>query len=163
MSCPLWTSTNASDVTGGQTTAEWIAYGVSIDSRAVEKDDLFVAVSGPNFDGHDFVSGAMEAGAAAAIISHRPKDLPRTAPLLIVANTMDALRALAVSARSRTNARIIAVTGSVGKTGTKDLLHTALAKQGSTSASVKSFNNQWGVPLSLARMPAENLESSKSA
>ena len=155
MSCPLWTSTNASDVTGGQTTAEWIAYGVSIDSRAVEKDDLFVAVSGPNFDGHDFVSGAMEAGAAAAIISHRPKDLPRTAPLLIVANTMDALRALAVSARSRTNARIIAVTGSVGKTGTKDLLHTALAKQGSTSASVKSFNNQWGVPLSLARMPAD--------
>ena len=155
MSCPLWTSTNVAHATGGQTTADWVAHGISIDSRAVEKNDLFVAVNGPNFDGHDFVSSAMKAGAAAAIISHRSKDIPRTAPLLIVANTMDALRALAVSARTRSNARIIAVTGSVGKTGTKDLLHTALTKQGSTSASVKSFNNQWGVPLSLARMPAD--------
>jgi UDP-N-acetylmuramoyl-tripeptide--D-alanyl-D-alanine ligase len=126
---------------------------VSIDSRAVEKDDLFIAIDGPNFDGHDFVSDAMEAGAAAAMISRQPDGLPKTAPLLVVANTMDALRALAVSARTRTTARIIAITGSVGKTGTKDSLHAALAEQGTTSASVKSFNNHWGVPLSLARMP----------
>jgi UDP-N-acetylmuramoyl-tripeptide--D-alanyl-D-alanine ligase len=92
---------------------------VSIDSRAVEKDDLFIAIDGPNFDGHDFVSDAMEAGAAAAMISRQPDGLPKTAPLLVVANTMDALRALAVSARTRTTARIIAITGSVGKTGTK--------------------------------------------
>jgi UDP-N-acetylmuramoyl-tripeptide--D-alanyl-D-alanine ligase len=155
MTGPLWTSASAATATGGQATAEWVAQGVSIDSRAVEKDDLFVAIDGPNFDGHDFVSGAMEAGAAAAIISRHPESLSKTAPLLVVANTMDALRALAVAARTRTTARIIAVTGSVGKTGTKDSLYTALAQQGVTSASVKSFNNHWGVPLSLARMPAD--------
>ena len=155
MTVPLWTSASAATATGGRATAAWVAHGVSIDSRAVEKDDLFVAIDGPNFDGHDFVSSAMEAGAAAAIISRHPESLPKTAPLLVVANTMDALRALAVSARTRTTARIIAVTGSVGKTGTKDSLHAALAQQGATSASVKSFNNHWGVPLSLARMPAD--------
>lgn len=155
MTAPLWTSAIAASATGGQATAEWVAHGVSIDSRDVEKDDLFIAIDGPNFDGHDFVAAAMEAGAAAAIISRRPEGLSKTAPLLVVANTMDALRALAVSARTRTSARIIAVTGSVGKTGTKDSLHTALAQQGVTSASVKSFNNHWGVPLSLARMPAD--------
>ena len=155
MTAPLWTSANAATITGGRTTTEWEAHGVSIDSRAVEKNDLFVAIDGPNFDGHDLVSGAMEAGAAAAIISRHPEGLPKTAPLLVVANTMDALRALAVSARTQTTARIIAVTGSVGKTGTKDSLHSALAQQGATSASVKSFNNHWGVPLSLARMPAD--------
>ena len=155
MTGPLWTSASATTATGGQATVAWVAHGVSIDSRAVEKDDLFVAIDGPNFDGHDFVSAAMEDGAAAAIISRHPEGLPKTAPLLVVANTMDALRALAVTARTRTTARIIAVTGSVGKTGTKDALHTALAQQGATSASVKSFNNHWGVPLSLARMPAD--------
>ena len=128
MTAPLWTSANAATITGGRTTTEWEAHGVSIDSRAVEKNDLFVAIDGPNFDGHDFISGAMEAGAAAAIISRHPEGLPKTAPLLVVANTMDALRALAVSARTRTTARIIAVTGSVGKTGTKDSLHSALAQ-----------------------------------
>lgn len=155
MTAPLWTSASAAAATGGRTTTDWVARGVSIDSRAVEKDDLFVAIDGPNFDGHDFVSSAMEAGAAAAIISRHPENLPKTAPLLVVANTLDALRALAVAARTRTGARIIAVTGSVGKTGIKDSLHTALAQQGATNASVKSFNNHWGVPLSLARMPAD--------
>jgi len=154
MTVPLWTSASAATTTGGRATAEWEAHGVSIDSRAVKKGDLFVAIDGPNFDGHDFVSSAMNAGAAAAIISRHPEGLAKTAPLLVVANTMDALRALAVAARTRTTARIIAVTGSVGKTSTKDSLHTALAQQGKTSASVKSFNNHWGVPLSLARMPA---------
>ena len=154
MTGPLWTSTDAETATGGQTTAEWLAHGVSIDSREVEKGDLFVAIDGPNFDGHDFVAGAMEAGAAAAIVCRHPEGLPKTAALLVVSNTMDALRALAVSARTRTSARIIAATGSVGKTTTKDSLYSALAQQGETSASVKSFNNHWGVPLSLARMPA---------
>jgi UDP-N-acetylmuramoyl-tripeptide--D-alanyl-D-alanine ligase len=155
MTEPLWTSVSAAAATKGQATGEWAAHGVSIDSRAIEKDDLFVAIDGPNFDGHDFVAGAMKAGAAAAIISRRPEGLPQKTPLLVVGNTMDALRALAVSARTRTNARIIAVTGSVGKTSTKDSLHAALSQQGSTSASVKSFNNHWGVPLSLARMAAD--------
>ena len=154
MTGPLWTSADAATATGGQNTTDWVAHGVCIDSRAVAKGDLFVAIDGPNFDGHDFVSGAMKAGAAAAIVSRHPEDLPQTTPLLVVNNTMDALRALAVSARSRTTARIIAVTGSVGKTTTKDSLQNALAQQGATSASVKSFNNHWGVPLSLARMPA---------
>jgi len=155
MTATMWTSASAAAATGGQATTEWVAHGVSIDSRAVAKNDLFVAINGPNFDGHDFVSNAMEAGAAAAIISRHPENLPKTTPLLFVANTMDALRALAVAARTRTTARIIAVTGSVGKTGTKNSLHSALAQQGAASASVKSFNNHWGVPLSLARMPAD--------
>jgi UDP-N-acetylmuramoyl-tripeptide--D-alanyl-D-alanine ligase len=155
MTLPLWTSDSAATATGGEAHAEWAAHGVSIDSRAVEKDDLFVAIDGPNFDGHEFVANALESGAAAALISRQPPDLAETAPSLVVNNTLDALRALAMAARSRTNARIIAVTGSVGKTGTKDSLYAALAQQGATSASVKSFNNHWGVPLSLARMPAD--------
>lgn len=153
---PLWTAASAAAATGGKATSEWTAHGVSIDSREVEKGDLFVAINGPNFDGHDFVAAAMDAGAAAAIISRKLEAVPKTAPLLIVDNTMDALRALAMSARARTSARIIAVTGSVGKTSTKDSLLAALSRQGKASASVKSFNNHWGVPLSLARMPADD-------
>jgi UDP-N-acetylmuramoyl-tripeptide--D-alanyl-D-alanine ligase len=155
MTLPLWTSADAATATGGQTTAEWAAFGVSIDSRAIEKDDLFVAIDGPNFDGHDFVSGAVKAGAAAAMVSRKPVGLSTSPPLLVVNDTMEALRALAIASRARTGARIVAITGSVGKTGTKDALFAALAQQGTASASVKSFNNHWGVPLSLARMPAD--------
>jgi len=155
MTGPLWTAAEAAAATGGRTRGDWSGRGVSIDSRSVARGDLFVALAGPNFDGHDFAAAALQAGAAAAIVSRRPAGLADDAPLLEVADTMDALRALGTAARTRSAARIIAVTGSVGKTGTKDALRAALEAQGPTTASAASLNNQWGVPLSLARMPRD--------
>ena len=152
----LWTSADVISATGGHSRTNWSAGGVSIDSRSVNREDLFVAIKGPNFDGHDFVAAAMKAGAAAAIVSRQPKDVNSCERLLIVANTMEALRGLATSARTRTRACIIAITGSVGKTGTKDGLREALARQGATTANVNSYNNHWGVPLSLSRLPADD-------
>jgi UDP-N-acetylmuramoyl-tripeptide--D-alanyl-D-alanine ligase len=151
---PLWTAGEAAAATGGNATRDWTAGGVSIDSRSVAAGDLFVALKGPKFDGHDFVAGALGAGAAAAMVERVPEGAPADAPLLVVGDTMEGLNALGRAARARTAARIAAVTGSVGKTGTKEALKQALAAQGPTAASASSFNNQWGVPLSLARMPA---------
>ena len=151
----LWTSSDAAAATGGRAPGDWSARGVSIDSRSVAAEDLFVALKGPKFDGHDYVAGALRAGAAAAMVSRQPEGVAGRARLLTVPDTMDGLRALGVAARARTNAKIIAVTGSVGKTGTKEALHRALGPQGLTAASAASFNNHWGVPLSLARMPRE--------
>lgn len=152
---PLWTATDAATATGGREAADWVASGISIDTRSLENGDLFVALSGPNFDGHDFVTGAFENGAAAALISEAGQDSLGGKPGLIVADTLDALRALAVAGRARTGAKIAAITGSVGKTGTKEALAHVLAPQGATSFSKSSLNNHWGVPLSLARMPAD--------
>ena len=153
---PLWTSSEAAAATGGKATRDWRAAGISIDSRSVAKGDLFIALQGPRFDGHDFVAGALATGAAAAMVAHVPGDAPAEAPLLVVGDTMQGLDALGRAARARTRARIAAVTGSVGKTGTKEALKQALAAQGPTTASASSLNNQWGVPLSLARMPASS-------
>jgi UDP-N-acetylmuramoyl-tripeptide--D-alanyl-D-alanine ligase len=152
---PLWTSTDAAAATGGQATAEWETTGISIDTRSLERGDLFVALTGPNFDGHDFVGGAFDSGAAAALVSGAGADSLGGKPGLIVADTLDALRSLAIAGRARTNAKIAAITGSVGKTGTKEALAHVLAPQGSTSFSKSSLNNHWGVPLSLARMPKD--------
>ena len=149
---PLWTSTDAAAATNGQETGDWAATGISIDTRSLERGDLFVALSGPNFDGHDFVGGAFDNGAAAALVSNTGVQSLDGKPGLIVADTLDALRSLATAGRARTNARIAAITGSVGKTGTKEALAHVLASQGSTSYSKSSLNNHWGVPLSLARM-----------
>lgn len=155
MTSPLWTETSAAEATGGHAIGTWSAQGVSIDSRSIQPDDLFVAIEGPRMDGHDFVSTALESGAAAALISRRTGDIADDTPLLEVPDTLDALRDLAHAARARTQARIIAVTGSVGKTSTKEALRHALAQQGKTTASASSFNNHWGVPLSVARMPGD--------
>jgi UDP-N-acetylmuramoyl-tripeptide--D-alanyl-D-alanine ligase len=114
-----------------------------------------VALAGPNFDGHDFVKDALARGAAAAMVAHVPAGVAETAPLLIVADTMATLGALGRASRRRTSAQIVGVTGSVGKTGSKEALRRAFERQGATFASVGSLNNQWGVPLSLARMPRE--------
>lgn len=149
----LWTETTAAEATGGHAVGTWSAQGVSIDSRSVAPDDLFVAIEGPRLDGHDFVSTAMQSGAAAALISRRTDDMADDTPSLEVPDTLEALRALAIAARARTEAKIIAVTGSVGKTSTKEALRLALEDQGKTTASASSFNNHWGVPLSVARMP----------
>jgi UDP-N-acetylmuramoyl-tripeptide--D-alanyl-D-alanine ligase len=150
---PLWTSAAASRATGGRSERAWQAQGVSIDSRTLAAGDLFVALSGPNFDGHAFVADALNKGAAAAVIEHVPQGLEADAPLLVVADTFRALQDLGRAARIRCPARRAGVTGSVGKTGIKEALGLILGRQGPTHASLGSFNNHWGVPLSLARMP----------
>jgi UDP-N-acetylmuramoyl-tripeptide--D-alanyl-D-alanine ligase len=128
--------------------------GLSIDSRTIQAGDAFFAIQGDNRDGHDFVAGALEAGAALAVIAESKRAaFPDDAPLLIVPDVLDALRHLARAARARCKAKFIAVTGSVGKTGTKEALRLALSRDGETHVSVASYNNHWGVPLSLARCP----------
>ncbi len=148
----LWTAEEATQATGGRSTADWQATGVSIDSRTLDPGDLFIALKGPTFDGHDYAGKAIKAGAAASMVHRRADGIDEGMPLLIVDDTFAALWRLGTAARERSHARLIAVTGSVGKTGTKEALRLCLAPQGETSASVGSFNNHWGVPLSLARM-----------
>ena len=150
---PLWTSTEAVAATGGRAPEPWSATGVSIDSRSVEAGDLFVALAGPNHDGHDFVQAAFDRAAAAAMVSRRLERRPDGAPLLLVVDTFEGLRTLAGRARERSAAHIVAITGSVGKTGTKEMLAGALASCGATLPSAGNLNNHIGVPLSLARLP----------
>lgn len=151
---PLWTSADAVAATGGDTTQEWEASGVSIDTRTIEPGDLFVALKAAR-DGHDFVAQALGKGAAAALVTHRPDGVAEDAPLLIVPDVQTALEQLGQAARARTNARVLAITGSVGKTSAKEMARTVLAGQGRTHAAAASYNNHWGVPLTLARMPAD--------
>lgn len=151
----LWTSREAAQATRGTMMGPaWEAFGVSIDSRTIVQNDLFIAIAGPNHDGHAFIRQAIEAGAAAAMV-HRIPHGCEGLPLLVVDDTMKGLEALGRASRDRSNARVVAVTGSVGKTGTKEILALALSQQGPTHWSVGSFNNHWGVPLSLARMPRD--------
>ena len=150
----LWTAQQAALATGGQAVGDWAATGVSIDTRTLQTGDLFVALKAAR-DGHDFVANALAAGAGAALVSHVPDGVDDTAPLLIVPDVQVALEALGRAARARTEAKVIAVTGSVGKTSTKEMLRHMLGACGKTHASVASYNNHWGVPLTLARMPAD--------
>ena len=154
MMTPLWTSTDADFATGGQSNAAWQAMGVSIDTRTLQPGDLFVALKDQR-DGHDFVATALAKGAAAALVTYRPANVPETAPLLIVPDVLAALTALGAAARARTSAKVIGVTGSVGKTSTKEMLRVVLGGQGRVHAAEASYNNHWGVPLTLARMPAD--------
>jgi len=153
----LWTSSDAARATQGHATAPFTASGVSIDSRTIELGDLFVALKGPTHDGHNHVANALARGAAGAMVSHLPAGLPANAPLLTVSDTQTALEGLGRFARARAGARIAAVTGSVGKTSTKEALRLALdaASGARTHASAASFNNHIGVPLTLARLPAD--------
>lgn len=152
----LWSADEAAQAVSGTLLgpADWQASGVSIDSRTLARGDLFIALAGANHDGHDHVHAALAAGAAAALVHKIPENCEGL-PLLLAADTMAALQALGAAARARSHARIVAVTGSVGKTGTKEMLALALSAQGPTHWSVGSFNNHWGVPLSLARMPRD--------
>src|SRR5260370_35075319 len=128
--------------------------GLSIDSRSIEPQDAFFAILGEDRDGHDFVAAALDRGAALGVVAQeKHATMPPDAPLLLVPDVLAALRDLATAARGRSRARIVAVTGSVGKTGTKDALRLVLAREGETHASAASYNNHWGVPLSLARLP----------
>lgn len=150
---PLWTAEEAARATGGRCRGHWSASGVSIDSRTLVPGDLFVALQGFNSDGHAFVADALARGAAAALVAYAPVGGAADAPLLLVADTFAGLRALGAAARGRSRARIAGITGSVGKTGIKEALALVLHRQAETYASVGSFNNHWGVPLSLARLP----------
>ena len=129
--------------------------GLSIDSRSIAPGEAFFAIHGDRRDGHEFVPAALAAKAALAIVAaDRRAQLPSDAPLLAVPDVLASLRDLASAARARIQGKVIGVTGSVGKTGTKEALRLALSKDGETHASVASYNNHWGVPLSLARCPS---------
>ncbi|MFU8883154.1 MAG: Mur ligase domain-containing protein, partial [Rhodobacterales bacterium] len=140
----LWTAAAAAAATGGQSTCDWAATGVSIDTRTLQPGDLFVALRDVR-DGHDFVAQALASGACAALVSHRPDGVAADAPLLIVPDVLRGLEDLGRAARARTQARVIAVTGSVGKTSTKEMLRCVLQGQGRTHAAEASYNNHWGV------------------
>ena len=153
----LWTIDDMAAAMGAETSGALPADvpGLSIDSRTLQRGDAFFAIQGDNRDGHDFVEGALKAGAGVAVIAHSERArFAADAPLLPVDDVLDGLRDLARAARARlSHAKVIAVTGSVGKTGTKEALRLALSADGETHASASSYNNHWGVPLSLARCP----------
>ncbi len=153
MSATLWTSAEAEAATGGRATAPFAVSGITLDSREAAAGDLFVALKDVR-DGHDFVAAAQAAGASAALVARVPEDAPEGFPLLVVDDTLAALEKLGIAARARMAGRIVGVTGSVGKTGVKEMLRVCLGATAQTHAAAKSFNNHWGVPLTLARMPA---------
>lgn len=150
----LWTSAELRGATGGTLAAEVAVSGISIDTRSIAPGDLFVALRDAR-DGHDFVADALARGAAAALVDRDPPGVAPGAPLLRVADTLAGLTALGAAGRARSAARFVGVTGSVGKTTTKEMLRVALAAFGPTHASAASFNNHWGVPVTLARTPRE--------
>ena len=131
---------------------DWLVSGISIDSRTIQKNDLFIALKAKR-DGNDFIVSAIENGAKAAIINKIPKDLPKNFPFILVNNSVEALYSIAKYSRKKYKGRVIAITGSVGKTSTKDILTKMLSTFGVTHSSQKSFNNHLGVPLTLANIP----------
>jgi UDP-N-acetylmuramoyl-tripeptide--D-alanyl-D-alanine ligase len=157
MSAPaLWTVEDMAAAMGAarQGSLPQAVSGISIDSRTIGRGEAFFAIADRR-DGHEFVGAALAAHAGVAVVAaDRRAEMPIDAPLLVVPDVLAALRALAAAARARSAAKVIAVTGSVGKTSTKEALRLALAKDGETHVSVASYNNHWGVPLSLARCPA---------
>ncbi len=147
----LWTSAETESATLGKASDRFAVGGLSIDTRTLKEGDLFVALKGDNRDGHDYVGAAFAAKAGAALVSRASAGA--AGPLLTVADTQRGLEDLARAARARSNAKILAVTGSAGKTTTKEILRYALNGLGSTHVSAASYNNHWGVPLSLAGLP----------
>lgn len=153
---PLWTAAEVVAATGGTTSGDWVCTGVSIDSRSVAPGDLFIAIAGPTHDGHGFVTDALAKGAAAAVVHKAPEGIDQPEKLLMVDDTFAALQALGAAARARLTGKVIGVTGSVGKTGTKEMLALACAAQGGpVHATQGNLNNHWGLPLTLARCPRE--------
>lgn len=132
-------------------------HGVSIDSRSLSRGDLFFAIRGNRFDGHQFAEAAVARGAGALVVDkgHQFSMRKLNAPLIIVDDVLKALQRLACAARTRSRAKIVAITGSVGKTTTKEALKLALEAVGRVHANPASFNNHWGVPLTLARLPRD--------
>jgi UDP-N-acetylmuramoyl-tripeptide--D-alanyl-D-alanine ligase len=149
---PLWTATELLEATGGHFATPFDASGVSIDTRTIRPGDLFIALIGEAGDGHDHAARAIEAGAAGVMLHH---DLSAIANRLIVDDTLAGLTRLGAFARARFSGRAVAVTGSVGKTTTKEMLRVALSPFGPLHAAEASYNNHWGVPLTLARIPRD--------
>jgi len=153
---PLWT-TDAMATAMGATRAGRLPQGVngvSIDTRTIKPGEAFFAIQGENRDGHEFVEAALQTGAGLAVVAReKAGSMPTDAPLLVVDEVLGALNDLARASRARSSAKFVAVTGSVGKTGTKEALRLVLGRQRETHASAASYNNHWGVPLSLALMP----------
>lgn len=155
----LWTARTIAAAVSGTCPTDFAVTGLSIDSRTVAPGDLFIALVGPSHDGHDHVATALAAGAAGALVHRIPAgvDAEQIGDRLIVcADTLEALTALGRAGRDRFSGTVIGVTGSVGKTSTKEALAQVLGAYGPTHAAVGSFNNHWGVPLTLARMPQES-------
>jgi UDP-N-acetylmuramoyl-tripeptide--D-alanyl-D-alanine ligase len=153
---PLWSVEAMAQAMGAERAGALpdAVLGISIDTRSIVPGEAFFAIAGEHRDGHDFVAAALAAGAGLAVVAaDKRSGFPTPAPLLVVADVLEALRDLAGAARARSPAKILGVTGSVGKTGTKEALRLALSADGETHASVASYNNHWGVPLSLARCP----------
>ena len=148
----LWTSAEIAAATGGQASADFSGNRVAFDSREIGPGDLFFAMKGEQADGHRFVAQAFASGASGAVVSS-----PVEGPHVLVPDTMRALEQLGIASRARVSAKVIGVTGSAGKTGTKEALYAALERcnPGKAHRSVKSYNNHVGVPLSLSRMPRE--------
>ena len=151
---PLWTSAELRAATSGMLSADTAVTGVSIDSRSIASGDIFIALRDQR-DGHEFVADALARGAALAMVDHTPPGAVDAAKLLSVADTLAGLTALGAAGRARTAAHVVGVTGSVGKTTTKEMLRVALGAFGTTHASAASHNNHWGVPLTLARLPQD--------
>jgi UDP-N-acetylmuramoyl-tripeptide--D-alanyl-D-alanine ligase len=157
MKAPLWTVEELVAAIGGRLDGEITrpVGGVSIDSRSINGGDIFFAIAGDHRDGHEYAAAALKAGAAVAIVSRPDPEMRDSGALLVVDEPLAALRRRAAAARARSAARIVGVTGSVGKTTSKEALRLALSATGPTHASASSYNNHWGVPLSLARLPRE--------
>lgn len=163
MPAPLWTRTAFVDAIGASLLGVFVddIRGISIDSRSLQKGDAFFAIVGEHLDGHNFAKNALEKGAAILVVDECHRDEMQLLakqfdrPLLIVDDVLKALERLGCAARARTKAKIIAITGSVGKTTTKEALRHVLSRFGQVHANPASFNNHWGVPLTLARMPQD--------
>jgi UDP-N-acetylmuramoyl-tripeptide--D-alanyl-D-alanine ligase len=151
----LWTPRDLVAATGGTLPVPFSATGVSIDSRSLCPGDLFVALLGDHGDGHGFVADALARGASGALVHRRPEGVAEGANLLQVADTLAALHRLGAYARARFDGQVVAITGSVGKTTTKEMLRVILSAEGKAWAAEGSHNNQWGVPLTLARLPVD--------
>src|SRR5579884_3713746 len=142
----IWTDKTAAEATGGKAQGAWQVSRVEIDSRRIQKGDLFVALKGENFDGHDYVAEALRKGAVAALVSRIPAGQEQ-APLLIVDDTLKGLEKLGMAGRRRSRARVVGVTGSVGKTSTKEMIRLVLSAFGETYATTGNYNNHIGTPL----------------
>ena len=153
----LWDGEAVLEATGGRGPSGWRACGVSIDSRSLQPEDLFVALRGDRRDGHAFLGDAFDKGASAALVAPECEAREDGNIRIRVEDPLEALRNLAAHSRARAQGRLVAVTGSVGKTGIKDALGHVLTNGLNAHAHIssRSYNNHWGVPLSLARMPAE--------
>lgn len=152
---PLWTAQEMAKAARGtlQGAVKENVTGISIDTRTIAQGDAFFAIKGDRLDGHDFVEIALAKGASLTVVDAASAGkFPKDAALLVVGETLQAMRDVAAAARARSGAKIVAVTGSAGKTGTKEALKLALSQSGETHASSASFNNHWGVPLSLSRL-----------